>query len=124
MNWSIYIVLSYLLNRMNYHHRQYRKWFQQYQSGIVRHVHSATTPSGRPFGILEKCYWMRLWRLGTNTLHILRTTGFCFVRFVVQPHIYSFQCSDMLILPQTHVCVKAIHPTSDFIRRGFLARCF
>ena len=48
---------------MNYHRRQYRKRFQQYQSGIVRHVHGATTPSGKPFGILEKvircacCAW-------------------------------------------------------------------
>ena len=33
---------------MNYHHRQHRKWFLQYQSDIVRHVHSsAATPSGK-----------------------------------------------------------------------------
>ena len=67
---------------------------------------------------------MRLWRLGTNTLYILRTTGSWFVRFVVQPYIYSFQGSDRLILSRTTVRVKAIHPTTDFIRRGFLAEFY
>ncbi len=64
---------------------------------------------------------MRLWRLGTNTLYILRAIGSLFVRFMAQPPIYSFQGSDMFILPRTVVRVKAIHPTSDFIGRGFLA---
>ena len=47
------IVLRFLLGFMNYHDRQYRKWFLQYQNSIVRHVHSAATPLGKPFGILE-----------------------------------------------------------------------
>ena len=67
---------------------------------------------------------MRLWRVGTNTLYILRTTGSWFVRFVVQPYIYSFQGSDRLILSRTTVRVKAIHPTTDFIRRGFLVEFY
>ena len=64
---------------------------------------------------------MRLWRLGTNTLYILRAIGSLFVRFMAQPPIYSFQGSDMFILSRTVVRVKAIHPTSDFIGMGFLA---
>ncbi len=32
--------------------------------GIVRHVHGATTPSGRPFGILEKMLLDALVALG------------------------------------------------------------
>ena len=83
--------------------------------GIVRHVHCATTPSGKALRHTWKCCLMRLWRVGTNTLYILRTTGSWFVRFVVQPYIYSFQGSDMFILPRTVVRVKAIHPTTDFI---------
>jgi len=35
------------IGKMNYHHRQHRKWFLQYQSDIVRHVHSAATPLGK-----------------------------------------------------------------------------
>ena len=67
---------------------------------------------------------MRLWRVGTNTLYILRTTGSWFVRFVVQPYIYNFQGSDMFILSRTLVRVKAIHPTTYFIGRGFLAEFY
>ena len=89
--------------------------------GIVRHVHSATTPLGKTLRHTWKCYLMRLWRVGTNTLYILRAIGSLFVRFMAQPPIYSFQGSDMFILSRTVVRVKAIHPTSDFIGRGFLA---
>lgn len=107
---------------MNYHHRQYRKWFQQYQSGIVRHVHSAATPSSKALWHTLKIDIGALVTLGNYIPCIFYAPQvLLFVRFAVQPHIYSFQCSDILILPQTHVCVKAIHPTSDFIRRGFLA---
>ena len=62
--------------------------------GIVRHVHSAATPLDKVLRHTLSVIYMRLWRVGTNTLHILRTTGSWFVRFVVQPSIYSFQCSD------------------------------
>ena len=55
-------------------------------------------------------------------MYILRTTGSWFVRFVVQPSIYSFQGSDRLILPRTAVRVKAIHPTTDFV--DFVGRGF
>ena len=67
---------------------------------------------------------MRLWRVGTNTLYILRAIGSWFVRYMAQPYIYSFQGSDWLILPRTAVRVKAIHPTTDFIGRGFPAKFY
>ena len=57
-------------------------------------------------------------------MYILRAIGSLFVRFMAQPPIYSFQGSDMFILSRTVVRVKAIHPTTDFIGRGFLAEFY
>ena len=78
----------------------------------------------KPFGILEKCCLVRLWRVGTNTLYILRTTGSWFVRFVAQPYIYSFQGSDWFILARTVVRVKCDSSHIRLHRMGFLAEFY
>jgi len=67
-----------------------------------------------------KCYICACGAWELNTLYILRAIGSWFVRFMAQLPIYSFQCSDLAILSQTNVYVKAIHPTPDFIERSFL----
>ena len=107
---------------MNYHHRQHRKWFLQYQCSIVRLFTVPLLRWAKPFGILVVVVRCACGAWELNTLYILRAIGSWFVRFVTQPYIYSFQGSDILILSRTVVRVKAIHPTSDFVGRGFLAR--
>ena len=46
--------------------------------GIVRHVHIATTPLGKPFGILENVVWCACgaWELTPCIFYALQVLGF------------------------------------------------
>jgi len=79
-------------------------------SGIVRHVHCAATPLGKPFGILEILFdaLVALWELTPCIFYIPQVLGLLDSWY--NPIYTVFKVPMDYILARTIVRVKAIHP--------------